>query len=111
MAAVTITSLAYDSATNLLSLACDFSALGVVPSAITVVMEPEAIGNRIAVHGYANGDEAMSALVLEHAARMAPDATATTVDWQVPSDEEKAAQLDALAGRIEAAQVFFGSSR
>lgn len=106
MAAITITALSYDADTDLVSVACDFSALDAIGPDL-LVLHPAAIGNRIAVNGCADGDEALTAIVLEHAARVAPDAADVTVDWRSPSDEEKASQLDALADPIEAARVFF----
>lgn len=108
---IVITSLTYDQDKNLLSATCDFSALGDVSTPVlTVIMEPEAIGNRIAVNGYANGEEALDAIMLEHAARIAPTISGVTVNWLSPSDEEKSARLDALADRIEAARVFFSNA-
>lgn len=113
MATITITSLAYDPDRVKFVLGCDFSALTLAdpdhaPAFIDVPVA--AVGDRVAQNGYADGDTALTGIVLEHAARLASDAAGATVDWQSPSDEEKAAQLNAQADAIEAARVFFGGT-
>lgn len=109
MAVVTVTSVAYDDSTDVLTVVCDFSALGTSPAVVPVSLHPDALGERIARESLADSSAALEQVVLEQASRLAPDATGVAVEWQAPADDQKTTELSALAGEIEAARAFFES--
>lgn len=103
-----VAALAYDAGRDVLTLTVDFSSFTTNPVG-AIEFRPAALGNRIAVHGLANGSAALGEIILEHAARVQPDAAGVSVVWQTAADAEKSTQLDALADAIEAARAFFAA--